>query len=297
MDGGVLIGLSNVVYSLLNADPSSGLATYETAVRVPGAISAKVNPNSSMDTLFAEDGPFETASTIGQISVELNVADLNLDTQAAFLGHSVAGGILIRKGSDVPPWIALGFKTLKTNGKYRYTWLAKGKFSAPQQDNQTKGDKIQFQTPTITGSFVQRDCDAEWQRHIDQDHIDYMPIMGANWFNDPYGGAPDVDAPTVTIVPADAAAAVVVGSSVTWTFNEAIALSTATKDNFTVVKDSDGSAVAGSLSINGARTVVTFAPTGNLAAATAYRAIVTTAVTDLAGNHLAATKVTKFTTA
>lgn len=298
MPKGVQIGLKDVYYAILQDDPASGTPTYNAPVKLAGAISANVNPNASNETLFADDGPYETASTIGQISLELSVADLALDVQAALLGHTKAGGVLIKKSSDIPPFVAVGFRSLKSNGKYRYTWLAKGKFAAPEQANETKGDSVSFQTPTISGSFLKRDCDDEWERHVDEDDADYLPILGTNWFTSPLGGAADVAAPTITgVVPANAAAAVAVGASVVWTFNEALALSTLTTEHFALVADVSGANVAGILSVNAARTVVTFTPSGNLTAATAYRAIVTNGVKDLAGNRLAATSVTKFTTA
>ena len=189
MGKGVLIGLRNLVYAKMLTDPpyGQGQASYEKPKLIAGAISANINPNASTETLFADDGPFETATTIGQIEVELNVADLPLEVQAELLGHTYQNGVLIRKAGDVPPWVAIGFKSLKSNGKFRYTWLAKGKFSIPEQNNQTKGDSVEFQTPTITGSFVKRECDDEWERHIDEDDENFTPEMAANWFNDPYG--------------------------------------------------------------------------------------------------------------
>lgn len=188
---GVQIGLSNVVYALLTADPETGgEATYAPSVKLAGAITANINPNSSNETLFADDGPYETASTIGQIELSLNIADLTLRAQAALLGHTMTdGGVLIRKSSDTPPWLAVGFRSLKSNGSYRYTWLAKGKFALPEQNNETKGDSINFQTPTISGSFVKRDCDDEWERHIDEDEEGYTEAQGAAWFTGPYAGA------------------------------------------------------------------------------------------------------------
>lgn len=299
MGKGVIIGVSNLVIALLSDDSvDTGLATYETPERVPGAINTTINPNSSLGTLFADNGPYETASTIGEIGLELNVADLPLDLQAKLLGHKLVGGVLRRNKEDIPPWVAVGFKSLKSNGKYRFTWLLKGKFSAPEQSNATKGDSIEFQTPTISGSFVARECDGDWQRQIDEDHVDYMASMGTNWFNDPYGGNADLTAPTISsVVPANNAASVAISSSVVWNFNEALALSTVTRGNFIIVADTTGAQVAGSLAINAARTQVTFTPTANLAGTTAYRAIVSTDVTDLAGNALANASVTKFTTA
>lgn len=178
------IGLRDVYYSKLLTDPVGGTATYEKPKRLAGAISANINPNSSSATLFADDGPADTAATLGEISLELNVADIPLETQAELLGHTVDDGVLKKKGGDVPPWVAIGFRTLKSNGSYRYYWLNKGKFATPEEDLKTKGDSIEFTTPTISGSFVKRDSDDEWQRQADADDTASATAIG-KWFNGP----------------------------------------------------------------------------------------------------------------
>lgn len=178
------IGLRDVYYAELKTDPVGGTATYDPPVRIVGAISANVNPNSSSASLFADDGPQDTAATLGEISLELNMSDLPLATQAELLGHTIEGGVLKKKGGDVPPWVAIGFRTLKSNGSYRYYWLNKGKFATPEEDLKTKGDSIEFQTPTITGSFVKRDSDDEWQRQADSDDTESATAI-TNWFKGP----------------------------------------------------------------------------------------------------------------
>jgi len=296
----VPIGLDNLVYAKMIDDPVGGTASYEEPVKIPGAISANINPNSSQDTLFADNGPYETATTIGAISLELNVADLPIEIQADLLGHTLEGGILKRRSSDIPPWVAVGFRALKSNGKYRYTWLNKGKFGASEQNNQTKADSINWNTPTITGSFAKRDSDDEWERHIDEDNIDYVASMGADWFKGPLavGSGSTADPLAVAnVVPANNATAVAVGASIVWTFNNALALSTATTSNFMIINTTTGAPVAGSLTIDGARKVVTFKPSANLTAATKYSAIVTTGVRDINGSTLDTNSSTTFTTA
>lgn len=178
------IGLRDVYYAKLLTDPVDGTPTYETPKHIAGAISANVNPNSSSATLFADDGPSDTAATLGEISLELNMKDLDLATQAELLGHTLDNGVLKKKGADVPPWVAVGFRTLKSNGSYRYYWLNKGKFATPEEDLQTKGDSIEFQTPTITGSFVKRDSDDEWQRQADSDDTESATAI-TKWFTSP----------------------------------------------------------------------------------------------------------------
>ncbi|MNG39919.1 hypothetical protein D3C84_1282660 [compost metagenome] len=65
-----------------------------------------------------------------------------------------------------------------------------------------------------------------------------------------------------------------------------------------MVQKADGSGVvAGTLALSTDGKVVTFTPAANLTAATAYMLIAGVGIKDLAGNALAATSVTKFTTA
>ena len=179
------IGLRDVHYALLVDDPITGVPTYETPQRVVGAITANINPNSSSATLFYDDGPGDTAATMGEITLELNLADIPLPIQAIWLGHEYSGGVLKRRGTDTPPWLAIGFRSLKSNGAYKYVWLNKGKFALPEEAYNTKGDSIEFSTPTISGSFVKRDNDDEWQRTADEDDDSFNPSYVSTWFLSP----------------------------------------------------------------------------------------------------------------
>jgi len=293
---GVQIGLKDLYYALLTNDVV-GAVTYTTPVRVIGAITADINPNASIDTLFADDGPMETAATLGQITLDLTASDIPIDVQAIWLGHDQAGGVILRKSSDVPPWLAIGFRSLKSNGHYKYTWLTKGKFSVPEQKNATKGDKVAFQPPTIKGNFVKRDADDVWEKSADEDSLNYTTSIGTNWFTTVEGTA-DLTPPSVLLVlPADAAAAVSVTSTFAWTFSEAILAQDVNKDNFFVFADTTKTVVDGTLATNADRTVITFTPAANLTAANKYWAAAATGIHDLSGNSMLAAKLTSFTTA
>lgn len=292
---GVIVGLRDLHYALLQQDDNSGVA-YSAPVKITGAVQANINPNASVETLFADDGPMETAASTGQISLEMIAADFPLDVQAVLLGHTIENGRLKRKAGDVPPWVAIGFKSLKSNGKYRFVWLLKGKFQQPEQNHETKGDSINFQTPTLVGSFVKRDYDDEWIHQSDEDMATYVDSIGTGWFN---SVEPSVDtvAPTVlSVTPADAATGVAADTTVQWVFSEAIQATDVTEGNFFLL-DAANAQVAGSLSISADKTTVTFTPDANLSATTTYTAYVTTDVKDLAGNHLEDVYVTTFTTA
>ena len=291
-----LVGVSKLHYALNTADDIVA-ATYNAAVQVANVIEVGINPNSQSATLFADNGPAETASALGEIEVEIDLADLPLAVQAVFLGHTVNGGVMVSNANDIPPYLALGFEALKSNGKKKYIWLLKGKFELPEDSYKTKSENIEFQSKKIKAKFVKLVYNDFYKREADEEHPDYVATIGTNWFTNGPLGVADTTAPTATVVPLDAATGVAVSANVVWTFSEAIQASTVIGANFFVVKASDNSIVAGSLAISANRLTVTFDPTANLTAATLYRATVTTAVKDLSGNALAAPKISSFTTA
>ena len=291
---GAIIGLRDLHYARLLTDGVGG-ATYATPVRIPGVIQANINPNPSIEALFADDGPMDVASTLGQIEVELVAREFPMQIQADLLGHSIVGANLRRNANDVPPWVAIGFRSLKSNGVFRFIWLFKGRFQVPEMSHETRGDSISFQTPTLNGVFVRRDWDSQWMRQTDEDFIDYVPSIGTNWFL-AVDGAADTVAPTVTVVPAPGATAVARGANIVWTFNEPIAFNTVRSANFMLLRG--GVEIPGTLTVDPTRTIVTLDPTPALLDATQlHTAICTTDVTDVAGNRLVANSITTFTTA
>ena len=183
-NNGVKVALRDLYYALLTSDASDG-AVYGTPIKITGLIKANINPNSNIDTLFADDGPYDTASQLGKIAVELNTADLDLEQRVALLGKTaIADGVTYDKSTDTPPWLAIGFRSKKSNGSYRYVWLLKGKFSEPEDNSETQGDTVNFQTPTITGNFVTREYDSAWRKMTDEDATGFVEATATNWFID-----------------------------------------------------------------------------------------------------------------
>ena len=183
MGKSVAIGLTNLHYALLKEDRApktngaddSGAITYEEPVRLSGAITANFSPNASNDTLFADDGPYDSASTLGAMTLELNVADIPASHRATLLGatYDETTGIIKDSANDTPPYVAVGCSVKKSNGADRLLWYLKGKFSAPDDNNQTKADSINWNTPTITGNFLKRDYDDQWRFAVDTDDEHY----------------------------------------------------------------------------------------------------------------------------
>lgn len=180
------VGLDQLHYAPITADTSSAL-TYGTVVAVPGAIEAKITSENNEQTLYADNAAAETASSRGKITVELQVKDLDLDTLAALLGHTVTAGVMVRSANDTPPYVAVGWRGLKANGKYRYIWLLKGKFVEPDDNYKTKGENIEFQPATIKGTFVATENSGVTDRMTDADTTGFVEATATAWFTSPLG--------------------------------------------------------------------------------------------------------------
>jgi len=117
----------------------------------------------------------------------------------------------------------------------------------------------------------------------------------AVWSGDSVTVQGDTTPPTVVSrSPASGATGVAVDTMVTATFSEAMNASTITTSSFTLRRGM--TSVSGSVSYNAGTYTATFNPTADLAYDTTYTASLSTAMTDAAGNPLAAASSWSFTT-
>jgi len=105
------------------------------------------------------------------------------------------------------------------------------------------------------------------------------------------GAEPDTTPPTVTLVnPANSTTDVALNKSIAATFDKGMNPATITNLNYTIA------GVPGTVTYDAITHIATFKPTSNFATNTTYTATISTGVSDLAGNHLAAPYTWSFTT-
>jgi len=153
------IGLTNIWWANLT-EAEDGAPTYDGAKSFGKAVSCKVSVTNNDATLYAEDALAESDKSFNSAAVTLGVADDDDTIFAPILGHTVkkesdGKGEMVRNANDVAPYIGLGRVITKmVNGamKYKGEFLYKVKFSEPSQEDQTKGEKVDFKTPEIEGT-------------------------------------------------------------------------------------------------------------------------------------------------
>jgi len=158
------IGLKNIYYAVMTIGSGSAADSYGTPVKIGEAISVDINPSVATNNLYGDDMAVATDTITKEISVTIETTDISLENQAALLGHtySAADGLTANM-TDTAPYVALLFESDKHNGGIRCVKLMKGKFAPTQEKIQTRGENLNYQTPSLTGTFV-ADKNGDWKK-------------------------------------------------------------------------------------------------------------------------------------
>ena len=151
------IGLNNFWYAKLT-EAQDGTPTYGGALNLGKAVSCNVSITNNSATLYADDALAESDTSFQSGTVTLGVDDDREATFADLLGHTVTEeGEVISNSNDTAPWVGLARIIVKmvNNVKiYKVSILNKVKFSEPSDDDSTKGESVEFSTPSIEGTVA-----------------------------------------------------------------------------------------------------------------------------------------------
>jgi phi13 family phage major tail protein len=150
------IGLDSLYYAKITED-TQGNETYGTPQVLAKAIKADLSVELAEAVLYADDAAAYAINAFKSGKLSLGVEDIGPAIAADLTGATVdANGVLVASGEDDGNLVAVGFRALKPDNRYRYFWCYRVKFAVPSTNLQTKGDSIQFQTPQIEGTLMRR---------------------------------------------------------------------------------------------------------------------------------------------
>jgi len=160
------IGLRNFLFGILTEE-TDGTATYGVAQKPAKAISCKVDISNNDAKLYADDGLAESDTSFQGGTVTLGIDDEDDKILATLLGHQIDdNGELVRNADDVAPYVGLGrviTKMVSNVYKYKVEFLMKVKFGEPSQENDTKGETLEFGTHEIEGQ-VAKLANGDWSK-------------------------------------------------------------------------------------------------------------------------------------
>ena len=288
-----VVGIDQVYYALVTQDDADGY-TAGTPAKLAPAMNMSAEPNTSLETQYADNQPFDVMSGEGETKITFDATGIPAQVLATLLGKqfdAATGRIFDAGGSAVPPDVALGFRSKKSNGSYRYFWYLKGKFSAPKEEAATQKEKmdpkpaqLMYTAVNTIETFDLGDGGSEKSVKRVWGDEDTTNFSETGWFSQvqtPSTTAPDALALSSS-TPTDDDTDVSISADQALTFNNA--LTDASVNSIVLIDLSDGSVVACAVSLNATKKIITVNPTANLSNSQEYHLVY--AVTDIYGQTL-----------
>ena len=182
------IGLKNLVIAPVESDTESS-TTYGDLQRVAGAIEASITPsNTDPDVQYYDDVEGDVLYPDPELSFKTKLADIPLTIQEMIFGNEIDdNGVLIRTATDKPGYFAVGFKSEKANGKFRYVWLYKVRAKPVTENYATKeGKTINRQTGEVEWTAVKRISDGRYQAIADEGENGFSAEDGETFLSTVY---------------------------------------------------------------------------------------------------------------
>ena len=162
------IGMRHMVAAEFDSHTAGSAPSYKSGGWDVGkSINANLTITRNNNPLYADDVVAEDDNGITGMTVEIGLDDITEDVQdkMGLLKAVTAGSPSVTtyyETSAPAKDIGVGYMRIRRkNGatKYQTVWIYKTKFSINNESSQTKGESIEWQTPTIDGKCVGLDVD------------------------------------------------------------------------------------------------------------------------------------------
>lgn len=185
------IGLDKLFYAKLT-NGADGDETYDTPKQLAKAMNVGLSIELAEAILYADDGAAEIVKEFKKGTLSLGIDDIGSKAASDLTGAIIdKNGVVVSTSEDGGEPVAIGFRAKKSNGKYRYFWLYRVIFGIPATNLTTKGESVEFSTPTIEGTVTRRNkVDAKgkhpWKAEVTEGDTTVTDDTISRWFTEVY---------------------------------------------------------------------------------------------------------------
>ncbi len=131
--------------------------TYTNGFKCGKAISVNIQPNYNEGKLYADNQLSEYVKEFKDGTMTLGTDQLPKAAESVCFGHTVTDNGVNYKTGDSANFVGVGFyvdEMVDGVKKYAAIVIYKVKFTENAEDYSTKGENIEFKTPSITGTIA-----------------------------------------------------------------------------------------------------------------------------------------------
>lgn len=193
------IGMQHVVAAAIAEETEGSAINYGTNAGfvVGKAIQGNLTWNRNDNPLYADDAIAENDNGVTGGTLELGTDDL-IDA----VRHKLLGEVEVTVGTgttateyettdDPAPYVGIGYVRVRRHGgttTYQAVWYHKVQFAETSENAQTKGQSIEWQTPTLTGTIFGVKADAPAGKTSYRRHRDFDTLAAAvSWLDNKAG--------------------------------------------------------------------------------------------------------------
>lgn len=131
------------------------------------AVGITITPNYAEGSLYADDIQAEYDKEFNYAEVSLNTSTIPIKAHKEMFGHEVTEDekLVSYKADDQADYVGMGWISVEKVDRKRSfvgNFLNKVKFAEPTDDYATKGENIEYKTPSISGRALAMD-DGIWK--------------------------------------------------------------------------------------------------------------------------------------
>lgn len=153
-----LIGMQHVVAATISSETAGTALTYAAGMVIGKAVSATLNWERNDNPLYADDAMAENDNGITGGTIELTVDDLADGAKEYLYGLSKTAATgqptVYHHGDAATPYVGIGYIRVRRKAgvtNYEGYWIHKAQVAEDSESAQTKGQTIEWQTPTLNG--------------------------------------------------------------------------------------------------------------------------------------------------
>lgn len=182
------IGVTDVFFAQMTTEDTASTApVYSDPVLLGKNIEIKITPRFAEGKLDASDVRVRDVKRVMGYDVSFNADAIDYALRPMLFARKVdTAGVQIVDGKADPKPGALLFGLNKDNDSRELWCLYKGSFAEQEVTGKTGTDAIEYQTPTIAGSFNRRANDMAVAAVVDTDDEGISDDIKTGWFNKVY---------------------------------------------------------------------------------------------------------------
>ncbi len=154
------VGLLYAVAAPIQTEADGQAITYGKGQVIGGMMTAEISYTRNSNPLYADDRVMEEDNSITGGTIKMGVDDVNDDARVMMLGdvkEGDAGEEVYHETGESAPYVGTGYiRVRRKDNKTSYIdyWVHKAIFGIGTESAKTKGQNIEWQTPTLEGSIM-----------------------------------------------------------------------------------------------------------------------------------------------